>query len=365
MASKRWRVLVCGTKFGRVYMSALAEPSLDMELAGILAAGSERSRHCAERLGVPLYTDIAQLPEDLDAACVVVSSEMGGGVGSEIARRLLERGLCVLQEHPMHHSELTRATATALRCGVVHRMNTLYPHVRAVRQFLAAGAALLDEHPAAYLDGACSLQLKTSFLDIIGRLLGKFRPWSFEALARQSNDRGLPVPFQSVQGKIGGVPVTLRLQNQLHARDPDNHAYLYHQLTLGTSVGSLTLVDTHGPIVWRPRPHIPGAIQREQAPESAVDPALSNPTTSTLMDKIPTWREAMTTDWPQAVGRALVELRGRSEGQRLGPDEQYYLSLLQMVHDFDFAVGPPEVIRSETPRPQSAATLRAAIAAVP
>ena len=49
------------------------------------------------------------------------------------------------------------------------------------------------------VDGACSLQLKTSFLDIVGRMLGKLRPWRFQAPA------GEGAPFRSLEGVFGGI----------------------------------------------------------------------------------------------------------------------------------------------------------------
>ena len=233
-------------------MSALVNNNRDMELAGILASGSERSHSCARQYKVPLYTYIDQLPDDIDAACVVISSEIGGGKGTDIAMALLERKISVLQEHPIHHDELIKLFRAAQKHGVVHKMNTLYPYVHPIRQFLAVSKALLQEHKPLFIEGACSTQLKISFLDIIGRVIGKIRPWEFQSLPNTRIKSDAPIPFRTIQGTIGGVPVIVRLQNQLHFSDPDNHCHLYHQLTLATSVGSLSLVDTHGPIVWRP-----------------------------------------------------------------------------------------------------------------
>jgi thiazolinyl imide reductase len=350
MSQPRWKVVVCGTKFGRVYMSALAAADIGMDLAGIVAAGSERSKRCAQQYGVPLYTDVAQLPADIDAACVAVGSGVAGGPGTQIALQLLGRGIHVLQEHPIHHDELATLFRSARKSQCVHLMSTLYPHVRQIHQFLVASEALRARHTPIFIDGACSLQLKVSFLDIVGRALGRLRPWAFEALPPRGGTRA---PFRSVQGEIGGVPVSLRFQNQLHAVDPDNHCHLYHQLTVGTAVGSLNLVDTHGPILWRPRPHIPLAIQRGESPETSREAALDLNTMSVLAAADTTWRGAMVDEWPQAVRKALQELRRRAQGEKLFPDAQYYLSLMQMTHEIDRMLGPPEMISEATPTPAS------------
>lgn len=358
MSAARWKVVVCGTKFGRVYMSALTSADLGMDLVGIVAAGSDRSKRCAERFSVPLYTDVAQLPKDIDAACVAIGSGVAGGPGTQIALQLLERGICVLQEHPIHHDELAKLFSAARSSGAVHQLSTLYPHVRTVRQFHAACAALLREHPALYVDGACSLQLKVSFMDIVGRALGRLRPWEFQALPQKSTG-GSGGPFRSLQGSIGGVPVYFRLQNQLHATDPDNHCHVYHHLTIGTEAGSLSLVDTHGPIIWRPRPHIPMSIQRGESAESSEEPMLDFNTVTTLAEAGTTWRQAMVSEWPNAVGKALQELRRRVARENVFPEAQYYLSLMQMIHEIDRTLGPPEVIREATPAPRSASVFPA------
>ena len=362
MATPHWNVVVCGTRFGRVYMSALAARDLDMDLVGILANGSERSKRVAERFDVPLFTDVADLPDDVDAACVAISSEMGGGPGTDIAIQLLERGVSVLQENPMHHDELVRALAAARRFGAVHQLSTLYPYLDSVRRFLAAGSILLREYPPMYIDGACALQLKTSFFDIIGRLLGRLQPWEFRAPPSMPCRTELPPAFRSVEGVIAGIPASIRIQNQIHATDPDNHCHLYHCVSVGTAVGTLSLVDTHGPLLWRPRPHVPASIQDGEFPEQCADPVLDLDTVSVIAEATSTWRQAMVTDWPAALGRQLIELRRRACGERVTPDPQYALSLSRMVHDVEVAVGSPEVIRGDSLNPIPASRLLDALA---
>ncbi|MBK3558799.1 Gfo/Idh/MocA family oxidoreductase [Streptomyces sp. MBT56] len=107
------RVVVCGTRFGQVYAAALTRAPERFRLVGILARGSARSAALAEEYGVPLYDAVEQLPDDVDAACVVVSTAVGGGRGAELAKELLERGIHVLQEHPVHPDELAECLRVA------------------------------------------------------------------------------------------------------------------------------------------------------------------------------------------------------------------------------------------------------------
>ena len=75
------RVVIAGTKFGRVYLSAFKDSGFDFELAGILAQNSERSQACARHYNVPLFRDPGELPSDVDIGCVVVGTAVNGGNG--------------------------------------------------------------------------------------------------------------------------------------------------------------------------------------------------------------------------------------------------------------------------------------------
>jgi len=91
--SRNKRVVVVGARFGEIYLNAFLKQRLGLELAGIVARGSARARQLAHAFGVFLYTDINQLPDDIDIACVVVRSTIVGGCGSTLAEVLLKRGI--------------------------------------------------------------------------------------------------------------------------------------------------------------------------------------------------------------------------------------------------------------------------------
>ena len=349
MTPARPRVIVCGTRFGRVYLEGIAHADSPMELAGIVARGSERSRACAAEYSVPLYTDVGRLPDDVDAACVVVSAAASGGQGTALAKALLARGVHVLQEHPVHHDEMAECVRVAARNRVAYRVNTHYPHVAPVRAFIDAARQLLAASPPVFVDGACSLQTKVSFFDVVGRALGRLHPWSFMPAARALEAGNEPPPFRVLEGRVGGVPVTLRVQNQLHVTDPDNHAHVYHRITLGTDGGSLTLVDTHGPLVWVPRPHIPEDVRDRASPIRSAAPSLDAATWSLASPApAPTWREAMAELWPAAVRatlRAMLPLGTQTH------DVEYELSLARMVASANAAIGVPHLLHGPAPVP--------------
>jgi pyochelin biosynthesis protein PchG len=343
------RTVVCGTVFGRFYLDALRASSLDFELAGVLANGSARSRACADEYGVPYYTRVGQLADDVDAACVVVRAAVAGGPGGELVRALLARGVHVLQEQPAHPDEVADCLRSARTHGVQYQLNSFYPHLEPVRRFLASARALRELGSCRYVDGVCSSQVLLPLLDILGRALGGLGPWGFADPTPVGEVRaatGVPVPFRLVHGVLAAVPLTLRVQNQLDPSDPDNHAHLLHRVTLGTDAGTLTLADTHGPVLWSPRLHVERDRDGRLALKGPGTEHLDQPTTTVLGAQQPRpFRQAFAALWPAGVRHALAELRASvlDKGKQ-GPRGQYDLTVSRMWLDLTTRLGRPELI---------------------
>ncbi|GAA2136237.1 hypothetical protein GCM10009760_15590 [Kitasatospora kazusensis] len=341
------RTVVCGTVFGRFYLEALRSFEPSFTLTGVLAGGSPRSRASAAEYGVPYYTRVEELPPDTQAACVVVRSAVAGGAGGELARALLARGVHVLQEQPAHPDEVAGCLRLAREHGVQYRLNSFYPHVEPVRRFLAGARALRELRTVRYVDGACSSQVLLPLLDILGRALGGLGPWAFADPAPVAEVRaatGVPVPFRLVHGVIAGVPLTLRVQNQLDPADPDNHAHLLHRVALGTDAGTLTLADTHGPVLWTPRLHVGRDADGRLALDGPGTGHLDQPTSSLLGTGRPEpFRRTFAELWPAGVRRALAELRAAVLAGG-SADAQYTLTVSRMWQDLTTRLGRPELI---------------------
>lgn len=362
--ARRPRVVVCGTKFGRVYLSAFRTPAAPFELAGIVARGSARSRACAQRFGVPLYTHATELPRDVDIACLVVRAGLLGGEGATLAKTLMARGIHVIQEHPLHRDELAECLRQARRHRVVYHLNTFYVHLAPVRHFIVAARALLRQQQALFVDAACGFQVAYALLDILGHIFGGVRPWGLAPIApaRPQKPSDVDVPFRSLEGTIAGVPLTLRIQNQLDPADPNNHAHLLHRITVGSEGGNLTLVNTHGPIVWTPRLHFHDSEELVALDEAPAE-HLSFPSATPLgPTEAPSWRDILRTVWPAGVERALIDLqRSIADGEDPLRRGQYHLTLCQLWQDIAARLGPPELVRRKAPRPLSGDDLLAAM----
>lgn len=132
--SKSRRVVVVGAKFGEVYLNAFLQSRPGLQLAGLLARGSRRAQQLAHDFGIPLYTRLEQLPEDIDIACVVVRSTVAQGEGSQLAAELLKRGIHVVQEHPLHPDDVERLQTLAEQRGLRYWVNSF---IRTCRRAVA------------------------------------------------------------------------------------------------------------------------------------------------------------------------------------------------------------------------------------
>ncbi|MGW7340923.1 Gfo/Idh/MocA family oxidoreductase [Streptomyces sp. NPDC054808] len=343
------RVLVCGTNFGRFYAEAVRRRP-GYTLAGILSRGSAASRAYAESLGVPFHTDVGDLPDGIDAACVAVGSSISGDRGTELARALMDRGIHVLQEHPVHLTELTGNLTHARRRGVQYRLNTHYPHVAPVRAFVDAARRLVARQRPLFVDAATPVHLMHPLVDILGRATGTLRPWRFADPAPLPAGIG-PQPFRSLHGVFAGVPLTLRVHHQLDPSDRDNHALHWHRISLGTEGGVLTLADTHGPVLWSPRLHIGRDADRRFVLDGAGTGRLGLGTTA-VIGNTGTFRTVFSDLWPEAIGTALDGLREAvAEGGDALRAGQYDLAVCRIWTDLAARLGPPEIVRPATPRP--------------
>lgn len=359
--SRPLRVVVCGTTFGRVHLEALRRPGTPAVLAGILARGSARSTSCARRYGVPLYREVDELPPDVDAACVAVRAGVVGGAGGALAMALLARGIHVLAEHPVHHDELADCLRQARRHRAVYRLNNHYLQVPAVRRFIAGARALYRHGPPRYADAATGIQVAFAAFDILARALPGSRPWGFaDPVSWPPALRDLAPaapPLRSLDGVLGGVPLTLRVHNEVDPADPDNHAHLLHRITIGTDHGNLTLINTHGPVIWSPRLHVANQGEASQGDPSQGDPSqgdgsLQLPSSAVIGEPGgATFADVLTDQWPAAMAASLTEfVAAVRRAENPLPLGQHYLTVTRVWQDATSRLGQPEIIRASPPR---------------
>lgn len=322
------RVLVCGTRFGEHYLAGLRDGTDGFRLAGILARGSRRSTALAAHLGVPLYISPEAVPEGAaDLACVVVRTTLFGGEGSRLAEALLGRGLHVLQEHPVHPTEIARLTAAARERGLRYHVNAFYPHLPAGRTFIDYAGQARTARAPSFAEFTTSPQLLWSSLDLLGRALGGLAGFRCAGFTPPAPEERL---FTPLQGMIGALPVSLLLQNFLDPADPDHHSLVMHRLALGWPEGVVNLVNSFGPVVWTHALYAPDyeANGRDASyllarTRHADNRHFTQPSAQVLGpaqgDSI---AQVVETAFPDAIRRALSELRAGIAAPATAPFQQ-------------------------------------------
>lgn len=138
MSERKIRIGVIGVgDFGRNHVRVLHELA-GAELIGLCDADPERARQIAAEFSTDAFSDVNQLIEQIDAACVAAPTISH----ARIATQLLERGVDVLVEKPMTSTlaEADALIATAKRNGRILQVGHLErfnPAVVAVKKIVS------------------------------------------------------------------------------------------------------------------------------------------------------------------------------------------------------------------------------------
>lgn len=307
------RIAVCGVRFGEAYVRALEAGVPGVRLAGIIARGSGRAQRMADRLGIPLWRDATAAIPHVDAAAVVVRTGALGGAGSRLAGAFLDAGRSVLLEHPVHPHELRGLQQKARTRRAALHVNTVYPALPPVRAFIDAvrawrSARPLDDRHPAFVEVTTSRQLLYSALDIIDQAIGGIASMEIEAPSPSSVSGAMSFrPFADLPGILAGLPLYLRLQTYLERDDHDQHSLAMHRIALGGPEGSITLMNSFGPVV-RTRPlFLPNyAMGDASLLDGVEDEGLAAPTASVEWADAPSLQDAVAHSLPQAIGEAIA-----------------------------------------------------------
>jgi thiazolinyl imide reductase len=257
----------------------------------------------------------------------------------------MRRGLHVLQEHPVHPEEMSESLRLSRAHGVIYRLNSFYVHIGPVRRFIGAVKELQRSHKPLFIDAACGCQLSYSLLDVLSQSLGSLRPWNLEVMPHRKGEI-----FTTIKAIFCGVPATLRIQNQLDPADPDGFSHLLHRIDFGYAPGTLSLAETHGPLIWAPRPQFPHEVRAPDAKPQFSYPVIEKPRV-TLIGPVdqPSFEEIFRDVWPQGVTRALLEFRRAIMGHENSLHiAQQQLTVSQLWKEMLEKIGPPELVHGDS-----------------
>lgn len=251
MLNRKLKVLVCGSTFGQFYCECLMHYNKQFELVGLLAGKSERSKKCAEKYGIKLYHTVTEIDIHVDIACVVLRSGVMGGKGSEIALKLLEKGINVIQEQPIHYKDVENCIRIAKKQGKLYCIGDLYQYLPAVKTFIETTRLVLKEINPVYMDIGLASQVSYPLIDIISEILPSLKPFKIKNVIRDDG------PFHIVTAEIGGIATIFQVHNEVNPSEPDNYMHYLHKITVGTNGGRICLEDTQGPVYWYNKLHFP------------------------------------------------------------------------------------------------------------
>lgn len=212
---QRIKTIVCGSTFGQYYIDALKKYDEFFEVIGLLARGSRRSVTLAEKNGIPLFTDIDKIPENIVLACVVIRSEGVGGEGCEVAQRLMEKGIHIIQEQPIYPKNLMECYRTAKKYGVIYNIGNLYMKLPEVQHFIKVSRKLGDLNTLRYMSLYFCTQVAYPALSILIEAISGFREWKNLSVIKGNG------PFDIITGQAGAIPITIEFNNKINPQVPD------------------------------------------------------------------------------------------------------------------------------------------------
>jgi thiazolinyl imide reductase len=243
----RMRVLVCGSNYGRAYITALIREPRQFQLAGILAQGSLRSQQLAALNDVPLYRSTGELPGNVDLACTAMSS-----AAWPLVLQLIRRGIHVLCEHPYPSSFLIKAMNLAKKHGVQFHLNGHFANLPAPKAFIRECQRAMKLTRPEFIEVMATERSLYGALDIFVAAIGSVQSLRVRVLSRRAKSVLL-------EGTLGKVPSRVFVQvsgGKGTDRLPDGSPgyVLDHRLTAAFPAGVLTLLSAAGPVLWNSTP---------------------------------------------------------------------------------------------------------------
>lgn len=332
---KKLKVVVCGTTFGQFYMEALRQHSDEFDFIGIIAGNSERSKDCSKTFGVPLYHSVDDLPEKPDIACVIIRSGALGGRGTEIAESLMNKGIHIIQEQPIHKTDMKSCIQTGLKNKVHFMTGDLYIHLPEVEKLIRGVKTAMQFQKPSYIHISTCPQVSYPMVDILNQMFAPLPKWSFDTISPADG------PFQVASGKLGDIPVYITYNNQIDPADPDNYMHLLHRLTIGFEAGRFELSDTHGPLMWMPRLHVPTESYSTGILDTEFPEHMNEYTANILGEFKPiTYKDMILKTWITAIYGDLAEMKSLILGRKNGrARSQREILCSQRWHEFTQALG--------------------------
>lgn len=235
---------MCGTEYGQTYLPAIYQKK-GFELAGILARGSHQSIRLAEQHGVNLYTNVNDIDEPIDIACVAINET----VGTPIAQQLLQKGISTLVEHPISINSIQQLITTAANSNSRCQINSHFAELPPIADFIRACKILNETSEPGVITIFCNSRTLFSTLDVLMRCFGLIH---LQQLSTCSANHYQHCTMLLSGDSIPKVTCTLVYQQWRYEQDNSMDSPLGHQISITYPEGVLNLTGSFGPCLWFP-----------------------------------------------------------------------------------------------------------------
>lgn len=317
-------IWIVGATFGAQYARALQQHGL----SAIVGRGSPAGRDLARTLSCDYVDDLKLALRERRPTCAVVAvrSAVVGGEGDDITRCLLQAGVPVLQELPIHPQDVVNAQRIARQHGVRFDITPFYDQTPTVRRFIRTARRLVRLSVLRSVEMRVSVQTLHCALFVLSEVLGAPSPFvTITPMAGQSK--------VLIGSNWQGMPVDIVLMNRFDAASPDENAQPLMQIVLLSDEGELMLHSPFGQVIWERRLHGAPEIKQE----------------ALLM----TWS---TQAEPNSLHRDIVSAIRATMKMFMAPNRQdrgrlqCQLAVLQLWQTICSRAGHPQQYRAEAPR---------------
>jgi thiazolinyl imide reductase len=237
-----YRVIVCGTNYGRTYLQAASLSPQKFQVVGILARGSLRSIQVAETFQLPLFSSLDQIVEDIDMACVAVGSS-----APDVMVGLLDRGIHVLAEHPQKVKAIEKALAMAEESGLCFHVNPHFSDLKAPRSFTLGCRNALRASELCFIQVLAADRALYGVLDLLRSSFGSLSTLALSSIVREDG-------FVVLNGTYGSTRIAIKLQTvrpgEGQLADGSTKYFTDIHITAVFAKGKLNLMSIAGPVVW-------------------------------------------------------------------------------------------------------------------
>ena len=245
---KNTNALVCGVRFGKFYVEALKYNNINVK--AILCRGSDSSKIYAEKLGIEVYTEIDQVNLDnIDLACISIKSSIMGGEGTKIALRILESGIPVVIEQPIHYKDIIESTKVALKNDTMFFVGNLYNNLPSVKEYIKNFEKITANENPLYVEIKLATQVSYPVASILSNLLSSDITYN---AVKVNIGQGISL-FKCEAKKI---PIIMLADNRIDLSNIDGHLPIFFQINTSFNSGTLILQEAFGRTNWLPAMYI-------------------------------------------------------------------------------------------------------------